>query len=214
MIISPSILSIKEEQYLNIFKSLEENEITMIHLDVMDGKFVTNTTYDSNEVEKINKQTNLKLDVHLMINDPFNEISKYVFAGSDMITFHIEATSLIKETIDLIKSYQVKCGIAIKPNTMVETLNPYLKDLDLILVMSVEPGKGGQKFIDNSTEKIKYLKDLKEKYNYDYLISVDGGINDQTIKKVKEAGADMVVVGSYLMNSKNLNDTIGILKKI
>lgn len=214
MIISPSILSIKEDQYLNVFKSLEENKITMIHLDVMDGKFVTNTTYDSNEVEKINKQTNLKLDVHLMINDPINEISKYVSAGSDMITFHIEATPYIKETIDLIKSYQVKCGIAIKPNTVVEKLNPYLKDLDLILVMSVEPGKGGQKFIDNSTKKIKYLKELKEKHNYKYLISVDGGINDQTIKKVKEAGADMVVVGTYLMNSTNFQKTIEELKRI
>lgn len=214
MVISPSILSVNKNDYLRVFRLLEKNDISMIHLDIMDGKFVTNFTYDFNEVEIINKQTELKLDVHLMINDPIKEIPNYILAGSDMITFHIEATSLVKETIDLIKKHHLKCGVSIKPNTNVEVLNPYLKDLDLILIMSVEPGKGGQKFMDSAIDKIKYLKDIKDKHRFKYLIEVDGGINNITCQKVKEAGADICVVGTYLMNSENFEETLGELKKI
>lgn len=214
MLISPSILSVKKEDYLKVFKTFTDNGVTMIHLDVMDGKFVPNTTYDANEVEKINKQTNAILDTHLMINTPENEIMSYILAGSDIITFHYEACKNIKETIKLIKDHGIKCGISVKPNTNINVLDPYLKDLDLVLVMSVEPGFGGQKFMPSALDKIKYLKDIKDKHSFHYLIEVDGGINVNTAKLVKDAGCDVIVVGTYLMNSENFHECYEELKKI
>lgn len=214
MLISPSILSVKKEDYLKVFKTFTDNGVTMIHLDVMDGKFVPNTTYDANEVEKINKQTNTILDTHLMINTPEDEIMSYILAGSDIITFHYEACKNIKETIKLIKDHGVKCGISVKPNTNINVLDPYLKDLDLVLVMSVEPGFGGQKFMPSALDKIKYLKDIKDKHNFHYLIEVDGGINVVTAKLVKDAGCDVIVVGTYLMNSENFHECYEELKRI
>lgn len=214
MLISPSILSVKKEDYLKVFKTFTDNGVTMIHLDVMDGKFVPNTTYDANEVEKINKQTNTILDTHLMINTPETEIMSYILAGSDIITFHYEACKNIKETIKLIKDHGVKCGISVKPNTNINVLDPYLKDLDLVLVMSVEPGFGGQKFMPSALDKIKYLKDIKDKHNFHYLIEVDGGINIVTAKLVKDAGCDVIVVGTYLMNSENFHECYEELKRI
>ena len=186
----------------------------MIHLDVMDGKFVLNTTYDANEVEKINKQTNAILDTHLMINTPETEIMSYILAGSDIITFHYEACKNIKETIKLIKDHGIKCGISVKPNTNINVLDPYLKDLDLVLVMSVEPGFGGQKFMPSALDKIKYLKDIKDKHNFQYLIEVDGGINVNTAKLVKDVGCDVIVVGTYLMNSEKFHECYEELKRI
>lgn len=214
MLISPSILSVKKEDYLKVFKTFTDNGVTMIHLDVMDGKFVPNTTYDANKVEKINKQTNAILDTHLMINTPENEIMSYILAGSDIITFHYEACKNIKETIKLIKDHGAKCGISVKPNTNINVLDPYLKDLDLVLVMSVEPGFGGQKFMPSALDKIKYLKDIKDKHNFHYLIEVDGGINVVTAKLVKDAGCDVIVVGTYLMNSENFHECYEELKRI
>ena len=214
MLISPSILSVKKEDYLKVFKTFTDNGITMIHLDVMDGKFVLNTTYDANEVEKINKQTNAILDTHLMINTPETEIMSYILAGSDIITFHYEACKNIKETIKLIKDHGIKCGISVKPNTNINVLDPYLKDLDLVLVMSVEPGFGGQKFMPSALDKIKYLKDIKDKHNFHYLIEVDGGINVNTAKLVKDAGCDVIVVGTYLMNSEKFHECYEELKRI
>ena len=214
MLISPSILSVKKEDYLKVFKTFTDNGVTMIHLDVMDGKFVLNTTYDANEVEKINKQTNAILDTHLMINTPETEIMSYILAGSDIITFHYEACKNIKETIKLIKDHGIKCGISVKPNTNINVLDPYLKDLDLVLVMSVEPGFGGQKFMPSALDKIKYLKDIKDKHNFHYLIEVDGGINVNTAKLVKDAGCDVIVVGTYLMNSEKFHECYEELKRI
>ncbi len=214
MLISPSILSVKKENYSKVFKTFTDNGVTMIHLDVMDGKFVPNTTYNANEVEKINKQTNAILDTHLMINNSETQILSYILAGSDIITFHYEACKNIKETIKLIKEHKVKCGISIKPTTNINVLDPYLKDLDLVLVMSVEPGFGGQKFMPSALEKIKYLKDIKDKHNFHYLIEVDGGINAITAKLVKDAGCDIIVVGTYLMNSENFHECYEELKRI
>ena len=214
MLISPSILSVKKEDYLKVFKTFTDNGVTMIHLDVMDGKFVLNTTYDANEVEKINKQTNAILDTHLMINTPETEIMSYILAGSDIITFHYEACKNIKETIKLIKDHGIKCGISVKPNTNINVLDPYLKDLDLVLVISVEPGFGGQKFMPIALDKIKYLKDIKDKHNFHYLIEVDGGINVNTAKLVKDVGCDVIVVGTYLMNSENFHECYEELKRI
>lgn len=193
-----SLLSSNYEEKIKKFNTYGENN--WIHFDVMDGEFVTNKTFDYNLVKEINNYNKLFSDVHLMINKPHKVIKKYAKVGAKQITFHYEAVkekNIIK-IIKKIKKQGVKVGISIKPDTNVEALNPYLNDLDFILVMSVEPGKGGQTFMDSSLSKIKYLKEKQNEYNY--LIGVDGGINDSTSKLVKEAGCDVIIVGSYLAN--------------
>lgn len=201
MMVSASILSIKDNLELSI-KELSKTPIDFIHLDIMDGKFVSNTTYSIDDARKIIDNSK-KLDVHLMVND----IEKYVLDFStlnpEFITFHYEATSNIKYYIDLIKSLSIKVGIAINPETDVRVLDEYLKDIDLVLIMSVKPGAGGQKFIPSSIDKVKYLMEMKKNYNYSYLVSIDGGVNSDTIKDIN---TDIVVVGSFLTNGNYLDN--------
>lgn len=149
-----------------------------------------------------------------MISSPEMYVLDYISAGSTFVTFHYEATSDVMSTINLIKNNNTKVGISIKPNTPVEVLDMYLPFIDLVLVMSVEPGKGGQTFMESSLDKIKYLNEQRINNKYSYIIEVDGGINDKTIKLVKEAGCDVVVVGSYLMNSSDIDKTYKELSKI
>lgn len=208
MKIAPSILSVKIEEYPKVIKELENLNISYLHLDIMDGKFVPNSTYDAEEVKNIRKMTSMFLDTHLMIENPENYINSYIKAGSNSITFHFEATTDIEKTIKLIKANNIKCGISIKPKTNVDVLLPYLSEIDMVLVMSVEPGFGGQKFMDSALTKIKQLNDLRRTNHYSYLIEVDGGINNETSKLCKNAGADIIVVGTYLMNSNNKEETI------
>ena len=204
MKIAPSILSAD-------FKALENsinkvNKASVLHIDVMDGMFVPNISFGQGIQKQIRSSfKNMIFDTHLMIIDPIKYIKDFVDAGSDYITFHIEAKSDINQTIDLIHSYNKKAGISIKPNTNWEDLKPYLNKIDLILVMSVEPGFGGQSFMPNSIEKIKCLYDYKKEHNLNYLISVDGGINNETYKFVKDAGCDLAVMGSYLFKQENPN---------
>lgn len=201
MMVSASILSIKDNLKLSI-KELSKTPIDFIHLDIMDGKFVSNTTYSIDDAKKIIDNSK-KLDVHLMVND----IEKYVLDFStlnpEFITFHYEATSNIKYYIDLIKSLSIKVGIAINPETDVRVLDEYLKDIDLVLIMSVKPGAGGQKFIPSSIDKVKYLMEMKRDNNYSYLVSIDGGVNSDTIKDIN---TDIVVVGSFLTNGNYLDN--------
>lgn len=201
MMVSASILSIKDNLELSI-KELSKTPIDFIHLDIMDGKFVSNTTYSIDDARKIIDNSK-KLDVHLMVND----IEKYVLDFSTLnpkfITFHYEATSNIKYYIDLIKSLSIKVGIAINPETDVRVLDEYLKDIDLVLIMSVKPGAGGQKFIPSSINKVKYLMEMKKNNNYSYLVSIDGGVNSDTIKDIN---TDIVVVGSFLTNGNYLDN--------
>lgn len=201
MMISASILSIKDNLELSI-KELSKTPIDFIHLDIMDGKFVSNTTYSIDDARKIIDNSK-KLDVHLMVND----IEKYVLDFStlnpEFITFHYEATSNIKYYINLIKSLSIKVGIAINPETDVRVLDEYLKDIDLVLIMSVKPGAGGQKFIPSSIDKVKYLMEMKKNNNYSYLVSIDGGVNSDTIKDIN---TDIVVVGSFLTNGNYLDN--------
>jgi len=207
MKIAPSILSAD-------FKALENsinkvNKASILHIDVMDGIFVPNISFGQGIQKQIRSSfKNMIFDTHLMIIDPIKYIKDFVDAGSDYITFHIEAKSDINQTIDLIHSYNKKAGISIKPNTNWEDLKPYLNKIDLILVMSVEPGFGGQSFMPNSIEKIKCLDDYKKEHNLNYLISVDGGINSETYKFVKDAGCDLAVMGSYLFKQENPNKII------
>jgi len=201
MKISTSILSIKEDVESNIEK-LGKTSTDYIHLDVMDGIFVENKKDFIQNQEAILK-TNKPLDVHLMVTDVEKYIKDYLIFKPEYITFHLEVDNDINYLIDKIKPY-AKVGISIKPNTKVEELKPYLKDIDLVLIMSVEPGCGGQKFIEDSINKLKELKTLKEKYNYE--IAIDGGINSENIDKVKEC--DIVVVGSYITNANDYEKQI------
>ena len=212
MILSPSFLSCD-------FTKLKEEIISVkkakwLHFDVMDGKFVTNTTYNHEMVKTIKGFSEQFFDVHLMIETPEKYYNDYVNAGADLITFHYEAVQDSFALIKTIKEKNVLVGISIKPDTDVRVLDEYLPDLDLILIMSVEPGKGGQKFMSESVDKIKYLAEKRSLYNYKYLIEVDGGINLETAKTVKDAGCDVIVVGSFLFNQVNRNDLIGELENV
>lgn len=212
MICSPSFLS-------SDFTKLKEEIVSVktarwLHFDVMDGKFVTNKTYDHNLVKTIKDYSNQFFDVHLMIERPEDYYKDYVSAGADLITFHYEASGNISSLIKAIKATNTKVGISIKPDTDVRVLDPYLVDLDLILIMSVEPGKGGQKFIPESADKIQYLADKRESFNYSYLIEVDGGINLETAKTVKNAGCDVIVVGSFLFNRTDRQSLIEELENV
>ena len=193
--LSVSILGIKEKIRKNI-KKLDKMNIDYFHIDIMDGIFVENTTWKYKEVSKILKHTKTKKDVHLMVKDIKKYVDQFIKLNPDTITFHYEATNNPLELIKYIQKYKIKAGISIKPNTKVEALKDILEYVDLVLVMSVEPGAGGQSYIENSTNKINELKDLKEKNKYNYLIEVDGGINDTT--KEKAQNADILVVGSFI----------------
>lgn len=212
MICSPSFLSSDFSKLKSEILSISQAK--WLHFDCMDGKFVPNQTYDHNLVKEIKTYSNQFFDVHLMIEKPIDFIDDYIDAGADLITFHYEACDDPLKMIKLIKKENVLAGISIKPNTSVEVLRPLLPYLDLILIMSVEPGAGGQKFIPESLDKISYLKALKTEFNYDYLIEVDGGINLETAKLVKESGCDVIVVGSFIFNQVNRNELIGELENV
>lgn len=201
--IAVSILGIKEDK-LNNYKKIDDTSCDFIHLDIMDGIFVENKVdFD------FNYEFNKKLDIHLMVKNVEEYINKYKILNPDFITFHIEVEEDIDKLIKILKDNNIKVGISIKPNTDINLLNKYLPYIDLVLVMSVEPGRGGQKFIEESTNRINYLKNLREKNNYSYLIEVDGGINYDTIYKV--SNADIKVVGSYITNSDNYEEQIKTL---
>ncbi|MBD5390477.1 ribulose-phosphate 3-epimerase [bacterium] len=190
-----------------------KDEIQVLHLDVMDGHFVPNISFGSPIVKSIHQENNFVLDTHLMISDPMKYIPDFVKAGSDYITFHLEAVQHPEEVIDFIHQQGVKAGISIKPNTKAEELLPYLSKVDLLLIMSVEPGFGGQKFMDTAIDKLAYLKQLKEENHYSYLLSVDGGITEETLPKVSKY-LDWAVVGSYITASKQPLENIQKLKNI
>lgn len=208
MILSPSILNVEDNKKIEYIQKLEKNGVKFLHLDIMDGKFVENKTFDYQYIKELRKHSNMIFDTHLMIMNPEQLIEEYIDSGSDYITFHIEATNKVYDIIEKIKRCNKKVGISIKPNTSLSSILEYLPFIDLVLVMSVEPGKGGQSFMSNSLPKIKELKELKEVNNYKYLIEVDGGINNETALLVKEAGVDLIVVGSYLVKQTDLKKAI------
>ena len=201
MKISASLLSARDNLE-TITKELNNLDIDYIHLDIMDGLFVPNTSYTDEEINLIMNITNKKLDVHLMVNDIDKYVNYYLNDNVESITFHYEAMNDIN-IINKIKNNGIKCGISIKPNTNVEEIYHLLPLIDKVLVMSVEPGKGGQKFIPNSLDKISKLRKKIDSLNLNVLISVDGGINNNSATQCIENGVDILVIGSALTNSEN-----------
>ena len=210
MEVSLSILTMDLNNVNEGLKPFKGN-LNYLHLDVMDGKFVPNSTFNHELIKTINKD--YIFDTHLMIEEPIKYIKDYAEAGSDYITFHVEAAEDSMACIELIKSLGVKAGISIKPNTPVSEIHKYLPYLDMVLVMSVEPGFGGQKFMESSIAKVKELKELKEKNGYNYLINIDGGIKDVTLPLVKDY-LDLAVSGSYIANAEEPIKNLNILKNM
>lgn len=197
---------------LDIVKELDKTNADAIHIDIMDGKFVDNKTWTTSEIIKLTKYSNLPLDVHLMVNNPSKYIEDYAMLNTNNITFHYEAVKDVNKVINEIKDYGLKVGIAVNPDTDVKNIYDYLSNIDIVLIMSVYPGKSGQVFINETLNKIKELKDYIVNNNLKTLISVDGGINDETGKLCKEAGADILVSASYIHN--DIKNNIDKLKKL
>jgi ribulose-phosphate 3-epimerase len=189
---------------------LNDTDVDFIHVDIMDGKFVKNKTMPFSEMKYIYKYTSKRLDVHLMVEDPSNYIPLYAELNTECITIHVEVEEDIQKDLELIKSYSIKCGLAINPDTKVKELIPYLPYLDEIIVMSVVPGAGGQEFIKETENKLKELRSLLDSYNIHALINVDGGVNDKT--KDMCVDADILTAGSYIVGSDNFQEKISSLR--
>lgn len=201
-IIAPSVLSLDYSNVNEQMNKLNNSKAQWIHFDVMDGHFVPNLSFGPDILKGLKKLTSKFFDVHIMVDNPVYFAKVFKEAGADLITFHYEAcnSEQIKEICTYLKDNNVKVGISIKPKTPVHVLKDIIKDFDLVLIMSVEPGFGGQKFDESSLDKIKYLRNLIDSQGYNCLIQVDGGINESTALRVKEAGCDVLVAGSYIFN--------------
>ena len=210
--ISPSILGGSFANMQDTVKLIDQSKAEYIHFDVMDGDFVPNLTFGPQFISNVRQYSKKIFDVHLMINRVGKFLDDYVKAGSDIITFHLEIDENIKELISKIKTNNIKCGIAIKPATPWEDLKPYLNDIDQIIIMTVEPGFGGQKLIKSQIEKIREIKKIIG--NRDIDIEVDGGVNLDNAKELKNAGANILVSGSTIFKSEDYQETINILRDL
>ena len=211
--IAPSILSADFAKLGEEIQNIEKAGADYIHIDVMDGSFVPNITIGNEVVKSLRQKTQLPFDVHLMINNPDNHIKAFAEAGSDLITIHAEASIHLDRSLALIKSFNKKVGVSLVPSTHEDCLDYILEKLDLILVMTVNPGFGGQKFLASQLKKIENIRKKIEKSGKKIELEVDGGINDQTAKIAVEAGADVLVSGSYIFGSGNYQQAIQTLKK-
>lgn len=212
--IAPSVLSADFNNLEKDIRMLNESEADFIHCDVMDGVFVPNISFGFPIVEHIHKIAEKPLDVHLMIVNPEKYVEAFAAAGASWLTVHYEACPHLHRTVNQIKEGGVKAGVSINPHTPVSFLEDIIKELDLALIMSVNPGFGGQAFIPNTYKKVRELKELILKNNSDCLIEVDGGVNYETGKNLVQAGADVLVAGSFVFGSGNPVETIWNLKNI
>ncbi len=211
-IIAPSILA---ADFANLQKEIEmvnQSEADWFHLDIMDGVFVPNISYGMPVISAIKKHAKKTLDVHLMIVDPDRFIADFKKVGADILTVHYEACKHLHRTVQAIKAEGMQAGVSLNPHTPIAVLEDIIHDLDLVLIMSVNPGFGGQSFIENTYKKISQLKKLIEKTGSKAIIEVDGGVNDRNIAKLIEAGANALVAGSFVFKSKNPIETIAKLK--
>lgn len=201
--LSPSILS---ADFSNLKKELNDVETAgsqYIHMDVMDGVFVPNITFGAPVIEKLRAVSNMVFDVHLMIIEPIRYIKEFADAGADIITFHVEACKNCREVIEEIKKYGIKAAITLKPKTDIKEIIPYLNLIDMVLVMTVEPGFGGQKFIQSSLAKIESLYEFKNENNLNFDIEVDGGVNLENVRSIINAGANVIVAGSSVFGKNS-----------
>lgn len=205
MKLAPSVLSADFANLLNSCKKVENSGCEYLHLDVMDGHFVPNITFGAPIIKSLRKDIKMVFDAHLMITDPDKFIPDLVDAGCDIITVHQEACTHLHRTIQNIKSYNVKAGVVLNPATPVETIKHILPDVDMVLLMSVNPGFGGQKFIPEVLEKVKTLRKMIDERGLDIEIEVDGGVNSQNIKSLVDAGADVLVAGSAIFNNEDID---------
>ena len=211
--VSPSILAADFGNIERECDLIDKSDADWLHLDVMDGIFVPNISFGMPVVKAIRKMTSKPLDVHLMITQPERYIEKFIDIGSDIISFHIEATNKMEENISIIKSKNVKVGIAINPDTPIGDLKDIISKIDLVCLMGVHPGFAGQKFIENTFDRLKQLKALIEDSNSKALIEVDGGVNENNHMDLKSLGADVLVAGSYIFNSEDYDVVIKKLKE-
>jgi len=212
--ISPSILSADFSQLGKEIKRLEEGGADMIHVDVMDGHFVPNLTIGPPVIKALRKQCSIKFDVHLMISPVHKYIEAYADAGADIITIHPEATESLEESILKIKSLNKKVGVSLNPESKLDLITNYFEKIDLVLIMSVNPGFGGQKFMPEVLDKVKQLKEIKSKRNMNFDIEIDGGINFDNCQSAIEAGANILVSGTTVFKSNNgdIKKNINLLK--
>jgi len=210
--VSASILSCDFLHLNDEIKKIENSKADSIHLDIMDGHFVKNFSFGQKIVSLIRKSTKLFLDTHLMIYNPFDYIEEFVASGSNRITFHLEATEDIEDTIKFIKTCGIQAGISINPETSFLLIEKYLFICDKVLFMSVHPGFGGQKFLSKVLDKVKLAKNIKDKNKLNIDIAIDGGIDNITSKLAKDAGANLLISGNYLFSSKDMKEAVSSLR--